>query len=433
MIKHINENTWIDLGPFPIDSRGRIDWNHSIGCKTDFMYHSTCGKIQIVEKIRDSVFKVVFYVGCDTIEYQFATSSIKSCNFGMALKKPVAVTHPELLKYFANRDDAYKYTAHSSKIIDAICPFCGLAKKISVHDLTNQGLACPQCTDGVSYPNKLMYNVLLQLHLDFKKEISKFCDGFEWVGGYKYDFYFEKDQKRYFIEMDGGFHYGNGFLPHTQAQLTDARKDMLAAEHGISMIRINCNYRSMPKRLEFIKQNILSSQLCDILDLSFISWDTANQIAVESNIKLAATLWNSTTYCTQEIAQQLGLKTNTIRKYLRLAASIGLCDYNHISAMHRTRGINNLTKDNTSHPVLHGSKPKRQVALYKNGQLLGMFFSQSELARQSEEVCGRYIDQKYISRVCCGHKKSAYGFVFKLVTLEEYEQYITCNSLTVQN
>lgn len=433
MIKYINENTWIDLTPFPIDSRGRIDWNHSIGCEADFMYHSMCGKIKIVEKIRDSVFKVVFYVDCDTIEYQFVTSSIKSCNFGMALKQPVAVIHPELLMYFANRDDAYKYTAHSGKIIDAICPFCGLGKKISVHDLTNQGLACPQCTDGVSYPNKLMYNVLLQLHLDFKNEISKFCDGFEWVGGYKYDFYFEKDQKQYFIEMDGGFHYGNGFLPYEKAKLTDLRKDTLATEHGISIIRINCNYRSMSKRFEFIKQNILNSKLRDVLDLSLVSWDDANQVAVESNIKLAATLWNTTVYCTQEIAQQLGLNTNTVRKHLRLAASMGLCDYNHLSALHRSRGINNPIKGNVSRLVAHRSKPKKPIALYKNGRLLGMFFSQSDLARQSEEICGRYIDQRYISRVCLGHKKSAYGFVFKFATLDEYEQYVICNGLTIQN
>ena len=348
MIRYINENTWINLSSMPIDSRGRIDWNHSIGHEADFMYNTIRGRIKILEKIRDGRFKVNLYVGNDIIEYQFVSYSIKNCNFGMALKKPIAITNPEFIIYFANKEDAYKYTVGSSHKIDAICPFCGLKKKIDIRTLTTQGLACPQCTDGVSYSNKLMFNILSQLHLDFQSEINKFRDGFEWVEGYKYDFYFEQDGNKYFIEMDGGFHYGNGFLSYEEAKQTDEKKDILAKEHNIIMIRINCNYRGMSKRFEFIKQNILNSTLSNILDLSSVSWETANKIALESKIKSAANLWNTTEYCTAEIAKQIGLAVNTVRKYLRLAASIGLCNYNTSDAIYRSYCANHTTKCITS-------------------------------------------------------------------------------------
>lgn len=342
---YINENRWIDLSGLPRTNRkNQIDWNKSFGCIMDFMYNSIYGKIKILEKIDQYKYRVEFYVDSDIVEYYFHPSSIKQCNFGMALKKPIAITHPEYIVYFVNIKDAYTYTYQSSKTIRAKCPVCGYERDIAINTLVKQGLACPMCSDGISYPNKFMYNMLSQLHIDFKKEVSKKHRGFEWVNNYKYDFYFENNKIKYFIEMDGGFHYGNGFLSYEQSQTTDKTKDLLAKEHDIEVIRINCNYRGINHRFDFIKNNVITSKLGEIFDLSSICWDDVNLNATESNIKLAADLWNKTEYCTQEIAEYLGLYVNTVRAYLRDASKLNLCDYNTASAQRRTmaRNANNV-------------------------------------------------------------------------------------------
>lgn len=37
----------------------------------------------------------------------------------------IATTRPDLVKYFKNQDDAFRYTSGSEKIIGVICPECG--------------------------------------------------------------------------------------------------------------------------------------------------------------------------------------------------------------------------------------------------------------------------------------------------------------------
>ena len=85
--------------------------------------------------------------------------------------------------------------------------------------------------------------------------------------------------------------------------------------------------------------------------MSTVDWDGANKIAMESHIKLAAQLWNTTEYCVKEIAEQLGLRSTTVRKYLCAATKIGLCNYNSRDASLRTR---RLTQN--SHNIIYSTK-----------------------------------------------------------------------------
>lgn len=418
---YISENQWVDLSVLPRTNRmNQIDWAKSINFIMDFKYNSICGKIKILEKIGSSEYKVAFYVDDNIIEYTFQPDSIKKCRFSNVFKQPIIITNPELAKYFINKDDLYRYTAKSSRLIKAKCPVCGFEKMIEIRTLTAQGFACPACSDGISYPNKFMFNILSQLKIDFLKEVNNHTFGFEWVKGCKYDFYFEAGCHKYFIEMDGGFHYGNGFVPYEKSHAIDEMKNNLALQHNINIIRINCNYKGMSNRFDFIKNNILISELSNILDLSRVNWENANVISMESDIKLAAKMWNTTSLCVQEIADKLGLCACTTRRYLKMASKLKLCDYNSTDSSKRTRD-NNLKKmiENSSGTHKGVCRP---IALYKDQQLIGVFFNQAELSRQSEQVCGRYIPLKYISRVCVGERKSIYGFTINRIDKEEYSK-----------
>lgn len=67
-------------------------------------------------------------------------------------------TAPEIASLLADKNDGYKYTKNSNKRVNWICPKChALIEDILIKDITNKGLSCPSCSDGVSYPFKFCF------------------------------------------------------------------------------------------------------------------------------------------------------------------------------------------------------------------------------------------------------------------------------------
>lgn len=193
---------------------------------------------------------------------------------------------PELAQYLVNYQDGYKYTEWSSEELEWKCPSCGNIMKKKISYISKYGVTCPRCDDGYSYPNKFIYNSLLQIEnqLDFLdreyrpdwckyKYKDKNCYGI-------YDIYFEKNNKKFVIEMDGGLGHGNRSYTNSKTNrdeliFRDKEKDRLASEHNIKVIRIDCNYETND-RYQFILNNILKSELSNILDLSKVNFNQSN-------------------------------------------------------------------------------------------------------------------------------------------------------------
>ena len=122
----------------------------------------------------------------------------------------LAVTNPELMQYFVNINDAYNYTAKSSKECLVKCPICGTTKIMRIYNLTNYGFVCPVCSDGFSYPEKFMYQVLLQIQNVRKFDIKQHHK-FEWsksvfpniIGDKIYDFVIFYNHTTVIIEVHG--------------------------------------------------------------------------------------------------------------------------------------------------------------------------------------------------------------------------------------
>ena len=78
----------------------------------------------------------------------------------------IATTDKWMMKYLVNKEDGYKYTYGSGRKVLCKCPDCGYEKEIEINRLySNKSMSCPICSDGVSYPNKFMFNLLEQLNL----------------------------------------------------------------------------------------------------------------------------------------------------------------------------------------------------------------------------------------------------------------------------
>lgn len=247
-------------------------------------------------------------------------------------KNDMWTTNPELARLLLNPEDGYKYMQCSNKKTDWKCPNCeNIIKNKNINHIKNRGLSCPICSDGISYPQKFMANVLKELNVDFEPEQK-----FNWCvfklneEDYqaRYDFVFNYNDKNYIIEADGGLGHGNKIHPkntHTKEELiyVDEMKDRLAIENNYELIRIDCH----PSEFEYIKNSILNSKLNNLFDLYRIDWNKCNKNSLKSKIIEACDLWNDGIKSTKIIGDTLKVSQGTIIRYLKQGTKIDLCDY----------------------------------------------------------------------------------------------------------
>jgi AraC-like DNA-binding protein len=241
----------------------------------------------------------------------------------------IATTDEWMIEWLADKEDAYKYTANSNKSIWFKCKDCGTKKKFQLCNFNIDYFPCPKCGDSYSYPNKFAFNLLEQLSMDFTNEYSP-----EWIGKKRYDFYFELNNKQYILEMDGGIGHGNrdnnmSGQTKEESKKIDEYKDEMAKQHGIKVIRIDCNYDTLGNRLEYIKQNILDNEkLNELFDLENIDWNKIEEYALSSLVKQVSDLWNSG-LSIDEIADIVKMSISTVRKYLIKANELNWSTYTY--------------------------------------------------------------------------------------------------------
>ena len=235
-------------------------------------------------------------------------------------------THPHIAKLLTNPEDGYTVTAGTHKKKSFTCPNCDCHNVQNVNNVTKRNhMFCPSCDDNVSIPNKIMYNLLSQLNIDFVTEKS-----FDWginKNGNKarYDFYIESEST--LIEMNGIQHYIRQFHEEgrtlEEEQENDELKKNLALSNGIK------NYIIIDARIsdyEFIKENILHSELSTIYNLKDINWENVFADSSKSFVFEISKLWNEG-MGVSEICKKIRFARNIVRDYLYKGTSVNLCDY----------------------------------------------------------------------------------------------------------
>lgn len=233
-------------------------------------------------------------------------------------------TNSKLASMLLNNKDGYKYKQNSNVKVDWICPLCKsiiYSKRISY--VNKNGLSCPNCSDGISYPEKFISNMLMQLNIKFLHDTS-----FNWSNGKRYDFYI-KDMSL-IIETHGMQHYKNGFVNiggknHIQQNIIDYDKKNQALKNGVEKyIELDCRY----SKSEYILNEIMNSELSKIFNLNDIDWNICNEYAItNSKIIDVCKIWNETKN-TKYISDTLKLSRTTVIDYLKKGNNLGLCDYN---------------------------------------------------------------------------------------------------------
>ncbi len=229
--------------------------------------------------------------------------------------------NPHIANLLEDYVDGYIYTNSSNKTTNWKCPDCNtIIKNKRINSISTYGLSCPKCSDGVSYPEKFIFNILEQLSIEFERQYK-----FKWSKNKKYDFYIPSLSS--IIETHGLQHYehtGRG-RSLQEEQENDKLKEQLAKENGIEhYIVIDCRESD----LELIKNSVLNSKLAKLLNLSNINWVKCHEYACKSRMKEICELWNKVKNI-KEISKITKLSTNSIRTYLKKGSNIWKwCNYN---------------------------------------------------------------------------------------------------------
>lgn len=238
--------------------------------------------------------------------------------------------HPEIATLLKNPEDGYKYSIGSGKYLLWICPYCKNEIRARIPDViyNNGELRCNRCSDGFSYPEKLMSNILYSLNIDyklhFKIENSSFI--FRNKNYYpEYDFLINYNNRKIIIEMDGNFHnrpHQHSHITIGETQYIDSQKDRLAIENGYEIIRIDCRTSDY----DYIINSIKNSGLNTIIDLQKLNKIELEKISCKSILLESCDLYN-TGHKITEIAEKYKVHTATIREYLKRGTKLNLCTY----------------------------------------------------------------------------------------------------------
>ena len=237
----------------------------------------------------------------------------------------IIITHPELVKYLTNKEDASKYSIAERKL-PIKCLDCGYEKESAMYDLIRNGVCCPKCSDGGSYPEKFLFGFLEQLlNKDFIVQLNKTT--LKWCGSYKYDNYIEKINC--IIETHGIQHYEevkSNWRSLTETQNSDFDKEWLARSNNIkNYIILDCRRSD----IKWIRHSIMNSDLPQLLNFKEedIDWLKCHEIGLKSLVKVSCDLWNNGLDIIK-ISVKLKKSSATIRRYLEQGKKLEWCDYN---------------------------------------------------------------------------------------------------------
>lgn len=302
---------------------------------------------------------------------------------------------PDLIQYFENCEDAFCVLPRTdNRKVNIICPLCNNKIEITPDHLTTRGFTCRKCSDGFSYPEKFIYNLLQQINVRFITQLNN--SHFDWVGNFRYDFYLS--DYNCIIETHGGQHYGSIKEEELKKiQDNDKNKKELAEKNGVNYVVLDCREST----IDWIKNSVNNSLLLSLFDLSNINWQECHERSINSLVRVVSDCWNEhRDWSTKIICDYVGLKKSTVVKYLKQAKELGWCDYS-TELSYQRRECSAFR--NNSIPI----------NVYKDGRFLFTYPSAAKLANDSKDLLGVELNITSIREVCRGVCKAHKGYYFK--------------------
>ena len=359
---------------------------------------------------RDGIWKEEYWLDASHLKYGKTGCS---CCQGRAVipgVNNVGHTNKELSKFIKNEEDKLRFTQGSKRKIEFTCPDCKLSFKASLDHVSADGFKCPFCSDNMPLGEKIIYSLLSILNIDFIKEYSS--SNSDWTGRYRYDFFIPPN---IIIEVMGSQHSGGTFegiggRTLYEEQVNDEFKKELAIQNGISKyIVIDSRFSDF----DYIKNNIINSELSTLFDLSQINWQYINELTTKSLIKEICDYWNEhEDVSTGMLKNKFKLSYTVIQQYLKQVAKLGWCIYDPQNYRRK-----NIFKDDT----VNTSTPIKCIENNKYFKSVGL------CSRKSINAFGIQLDLCSIRSVLSGKYTHHRGYHFVYVTKEEFNKAIDNN------
>ena len=300
----------------------------------------------------------------------------------------IPTTDAWMIPYFqGGYDEAKLYTSGSGQKIFPRCPDCGRISDIAtyIYNIHRQKSITCICKDSISYPEKFIYSVLLQLNEPFEYQISKLT--FPWIGKYKYDFYLPNYNT--ILEVHGIQHY-----EFEDVIENDNLKRELAIHNGVNYIELDCRFSDC----DYIKNALLNSKLSKVLNLECIDWNECNNFSKKNLCKEICEHFASGESVTN-LSIEYKISKNSIRRMLHVGNEIGLCSYDG-------------KKENILSSVNNENNVKETSIYTVDGNYIGTYKSAEYIADHSEEIVGKVLKVNSIYDCCNGRIKQYKGYVF---------------------
>lgn len=265
-----------------------------------------------------------------TIESLIRGHYCPKCGFELKIKDALEKNKKEFDKNLKEKNPSIKrigeYTGRGVETLFQ-CMDCNKIFEAKPASIIKRKATCPFCHDGISFPNKLLHNMIWELQQEVEFYKFEYCP--KWVGNLRYDTYFRKDRQNFLIEADGGFHnraHEYGDKTTEELQEIDRLKDELAKKHNMIMIRIDCDKKN---NLEII-QSFKDSELRTLFDLEKLDWGKIEKEALKSLVIKVCDYYNQNKYnhkTTQDLANEFGINKLLVGDYLSLGNRLGICVY----------------------------------------------------------------------------------------------------------
>lgn len=313
----------------------------------------------------------------------------------------IATTRPDLVEYFDNKEEAYKYSQYSNQKIWFKCPECGHKQKRIIADVSTNGFSCELCADTISFPNKICRALLKQLPVDeFEPEYIR-----PWTQGRRYDGYFKFDNQKYLLEFDGNQHVkGCTWTSKEKQKEIDKIKDDLAIKNNYHLIRIDCYISDF----DYIKKQIYNSELNTLFNLDDINWEDIYALSFRNRYLDIVNYYKThDNPLATEIVEKFNISRHTVYHYLQKADKLGLVNYKPSKNNNRItqNRLNNLRKNSDDAFYLYNS----------NKQIIDTFYLISDCVSYLKNILPNEIilDDK-IGR-CLNDGTSYKGYTFEYI------------------
>ena len=245
-------------------------------------------------------------------------------------KNDLSTTVPQIAIWLTDKTDMYRYTKGDTVWVDITCPECGFQNRTFLYSLVSNRYHCPRCSEGFSYPEKYMIEVLNEIGVKFIFHASN--KDLWWNKNYIYDFYIP--DKSIIIETQGLQHYkSNSWGNVDNVKVNDIKKKELAINNSIKYyIELDCRY-SDPN---YIQSSIENSILKDVYNLKDIDWNVCAMMA-SRNYQISVNQYWNQGMSIEEIQETLLISRNTIIRYLKQYKSLELNDYSVIESKRRSQ------------------------------------------------------------------------------------------------